>query len=147
MIVTFCGHGDKYYDAQTEKKLLLCVEKLIKEGAKEFLLGGYGDFDHLAARTVKQLKGFYPHITSTLVIPYIHRTYDNTIYDGSVYPPIENVPNKYAISKRNEWMIQKSDVLVCYISHTHGGAYKTYEYCLRKKKRIINLAHKINPQE
>ena len=140
MIVTFCGHGDRYYDAVTEEKLYLCLEKLISEGAKEFLLGGYGRFDYLAAHTVKHLKKIHPHITSTLVIPYIHRTYDNTIYDGSVYPPMESVPKRYAISKRNEWMIQKCDVLVCYIAHTHGGAYKTYEYCIRKKKMIINLA-------
>ncbi len=59
-----------------------------------FLLGGYGRFDMISAMTVKELKKKYPHITSTLVIPYLTREYDLSLYDDSVYPPLENVPKR-----------------------------------------------------
>lgn len=49
MIVTFCGHGEMTYSEETRKNLYDTVEELINQGADEFLLGGYGPFDLLAA--------------------------------------------------------------------------------------------------
>lgn len=144
MIVTFCGHGDLNYSTETKEAIYTHTEQLILQGANEFLMGGYGAFDRLAAQTVKQLKYVYPHIVSTLVIPYINREFDRHLYDCSLYPPIENVPKRFAISKRNLWMAENSDVLVCYIAHTYGGAYTTYLHGVRKKKKIINLAETKN---
>ncbi len=139
MIVTFCGHGKETYTDEIKKKLYDTVEALIKQGADEFLLGGYGNFDMLAARTVKSLKAKYPHIKSVLVIPYIDRDFDKSLYDCSEYPPIENVPKRFAISKRNEWMISKADIVLAYVAYERGGASKTLKYAERKKKHIINL--------
>ena len=65
---------------------------------------------------------------------------DRHLYDSSVYPPIENVPMRFAINKRNEWMINQADLVIAYVDHTFGGAYKTLQYAKRKKKQIINLA-------
>jgi hypothetical protein len=36
-------------------------------------------------------------------------------------------------------MIDSADIVIAYIDHAWGGAYKTYSYAKRKKKRIINL--------
>ena len=142
MIVTFCGHGKETYTDEIKKKLYDTVETLIKQGADEFLLGGYGNFDMLAARTVKSLKEKYPHIKSVLVIPYIDRDFDKSLYDCSEYPPIENVPKRFAISKRNEWMISKADIVIAYVAYGRSGASKTLEFAERKKKHIINLFQK-----
>ena len=46
MIVTFCGHKDDIYKKDTEEKLYEILEELIKKGANEFLLGGYGSFEY-----------------------------------------------------------------------------------------------------
>ncbi len=139
MIVTFCGHRDIQLYENTKQKLYSCCEELIKQGATEFLLGGYGIFDSTAAKVVMELQSIYPHIKSILVVPYINRSFDRFLYDESIYPPLEKTPLRFAISKRNEWMVNKCDVLVCYISHTYGGAYTTYLYAQKKKKTIINL--------
>lgn len=139
MKVTFCGHGKEEYGEAISKRLYEIIEELIKSGADEFLLGGYGNFDMLAAHTVKDLQQVYPHVKSTLVVPYINRSYDKELYDGSVYPPIENVPKKYAIVKRNEWSVNQADVVVAYIKYDWGGASKTYEYARKKKKSVVNL--------
>ena len=140
--VTFCGHS-KIPSADLHsltEKLTFEIEKLIKCGAKEFLLGGYGSYDILCAKTVKKLKLKYPDIKSVLVIPYIDRPYDKDLYDFSEYPPIENTPKRFAISKRNEYMVQKSDAIVAYVTHNYGGAATTYSYA-QKRKHItcINL--------
>ena len=144
MTVTFCGHGDEIYDEKLRKRLYDILEELINKGANEFLLGGYGAFDLLAAHTVKSLKEKYPHINSVFVCAYIDRGYDLNLYDCSEYPPIENVPKRFAIVKRNEWMIRQSDVLVAYVRYDWGGAAKTLKYAIKKQKHIINLFEKIH---
>ena len=139
--VTFCGHGNLSGSEISflEEKLLSEIKNLITNGADTFLLGGYGDFDILCAQIIKNLKQNYPHITSVLVIPYIDKKYNNQLYDCSEYPPIENVPKRFAISKRNEYMVDHSQIVVAYITHNWGGAYKTLNYAKRKDKIIINI--------
>lgn len=112
---------------------------LVAEGADYFLLGGYGGFDSLAAHVVYDLKRDNPQIHSTLVIPYLNRDYDTKLYDDTTYPPLEGVPLKFAISKRNEWMVDQADVVVAYVQHSWGGAAATLRYAESKHKRIIRI--------
>lgn len=102
MIVTFCGHGDETYPDEIRIMLSDTIEELIIQGADKFLLGGYGNFDLMAATAVKSLKKKYPYIKSILVVPYINRGFDKELYDYSEYPPLENTPKRFAILKRNE---------------------------------------------
>lgn len=137
MTVTFCGHRDiTQYDA-VKMWLNDCVEKLILEGATDFYLGGYGGFDNLAASVVWKLKEKYPSICSILVLAYLDRDTDASRYDQTTYPPLEKVPKRYAISRRNQWMVETADVVVAYVRHSWGGAAVTLEYARRKQKRII----------
>ena len=138
MIVTFCGHRDTW-DAGNEisKWLTKTVGQLIEEGATEFYLGGYGRFDALAAKAVCEAKKTHPHIRSVLVVPYLNRDYHNRSYDETVYPPIERVPMRLAIIKRNEYMVDCADVVVSGVTRSFGGAVQTLEYAEKKNKRII----------
>ena len=61
-------------------------------------------------------------------------------YDDVIFPPLESVPRKFAILKRNEWMVEEADLVIAYVMYSWGGAVKTLEYAKRKKKTIINLA-------
>ena len=56
------------------------------------------------------------------VIPYLNRDYDSSLYDGTTYPPLEENPKRFAITKRNEWMVEQADVVVAYVKHDWGGA-------------------------
>ena len=136
--VMFCGHSDFYGDTAIKNWLREIVEGLIHKGADDFLLGGYGGFDVCAASVVWELKKQYPENTSTLVLPYLDRKVDATKYDSTTYPPLEKVPKRYAISKRNEWMVNEADTVVAYVTHDWGGAATTLAYAKRKKKEIIN---------
>ena len=137
MIVTFCGHKEVPQYDKVQAWLTACVERLIDEGATEFYLGGYGEFDRLAASVIWRLKEKHPGISSVLVLPYLDRKMATDHYDLTTYPPLETVPRRYAILRRNEWMVQTADVVVAYVCHSWGGAAKTLEFALRKKKCII----------
>ena len=80
MTVTFCGHADFYGSEDVRVWLKETVEGLIRRGADDFLLGGYGRFDACAASVVWELKKQYPAIRSTLVLPYLDRKVDATKY-------------------------------------------------------------------
>ena len=112
-------------------------ERLIVSGADEFLLGGYGAFDELCDDVLCDPKHQYCHIRLVLVLPYLNRAIPTAGYDATVYPPLESVPRRYAILRRNEWMIQHSDVVVAYVIHDWGGAARTLEYARRKKNLIL----------
>ena len=150
MVVSFFGHRSLY----GSERLIDRVEKTITENIKDcndeivFFCGGYGDFDDLCARMCRSIKENLEKCELVFVTPYMSLTQQEKIkswiglglYDSVIYPPLERVPLKFAISKRNEWMIDQSDLIVAYVQHSYGGAYQSLLYARRKGKRIINLA-------
>ena len=145
-IVTFCGHNEMGIGEEIRERLTRTVEQEIQNGADTFYLGGYGHFDYMAAQVVWELKKQYPHIKSILVLAYLNREVDMRYYDGTTYPPLENTPMRYAISRRNEWMTAQADTVIAYVTHGWGGAAQTLQFAKRKHKRIINLGEKISNQ-
>lgn len=95
-------------------------------------------FDSLAAGVLRKQKKRYPQIELVLVLAYLNSTRDISGYDDTVYPPLETVPRRYAISHRNRWMVEVADVVVAYVIHDWGGAATTLRYARRKKKQIIS---------
>jgi uncharacterized phage-like protein YoqJ len=137
MIVTFCGHSQVSRRDAVRSWLCKIVSQLIQEGAGTFYLGGYGEFDELAATAVKEQKALHPEIESVLVLPYLDRKWDRDRYDRSVYPGLEDVPPRYAICKRNQWMVEAADVVVAYVDHDWGGAAQTLAHARRRKKKVV----------
>ena len=138
-VVTFCGHNEAGIGEEIRQRLYRTVEQEIQNGADLFYLGGYGCFDRMAAGVVRELKKKYPHIKSVLVLAYLNREVDMRYYDETTYPPLENTPPRYAISKRNEWLVAQADTVIAYVTHGWGGAAKTLRYAERKHKCIIEL--------
>ena len=146
MIITFCGHSQVIFTNE-EKSLLrnILLDEIIKNPTCKFYLGGYGDFDGLCLQTLKDLKADFPEIELIFITPYLDKNYSKLEfakyhYDDVIFPPLENVPRKFAILKRNEWMVDEADLVIAYVVYSWGGAAKTLEYAKRKKKTIINLA-------
>ena len=137
MIITFCGHGNVPDSIKVREWLCNVLDQFIHEENVIFYLGGYGGFDSLAASVVRQKKKVNPSAQSVLIIPYLNRTYDKSGYDYTLFPPLETVPPRYAISKRNKWMVEQADVVIAYVTHGWGGAAKTLEYARVKKKKLV----------
>lgn len=139
MIITFCGHRELYDEKEVRAWLKRVTEDLIVSGAETFYLGGYGAFDRLAASILAEQKKRYPNIELVLILPYLNRRKDISPCDSSIYPPLESVPKKMAIVRRNQWMVERADVVVSYVLHSWGGAAMTLEYAKIKKKQIISF--------
>ena len=149
MIITFFGHRSLYVTDELRNEIFDTIKKIIRQGETvSFYCGGYGDFDTLCARACLAIKKENSFCKTFLVTPYMTESRQRKIkeimheklYDGVIYPPLENTPPKAAIIKRNEWMIREADFIVAYVKNTYGGAYKALQYAQKKKKVIINLA-------
>ena len=138
MNVTFCGHAQITEREALQNWLQTVTQNLIEQGATTFYLGGYGAFDSLAAAVLREQKKRYPQVELVLVLAYLNTRRDTSGYDRTVYPPLETVPRRFAISRRNRWMVESVDVVVSYVLHDWGGAATTLQYAKRKKKRIIS---------
>ena len=142
----FAGHS-KIYDATAIERVLAEARRLVvEESVTEFLVGNYGDFDHCATSAIRLLKKEYETVELSLVVPYLtkeicdyQRDYYEK-YDSIVMANIkENTPNRLKIIKANEYMVDSSDYVICYVDNDYGGAHKTLEYARRKQKSITNI--------
>ena len=146
MIITFCGHSNYLFsDEEKEKLKQLLIKEIRKNPTCKFYLGGYGDFDSLCLRTLRELKKEFQSIELIFITPYIDKNYSKLEfakyhYDDVIFPPIESVPRKFAILKRNEWMVDSTDLVIAHVKYSWGGAAKTLEYARKRKKQINNLA-------
>ena len=88
---------------------------------------------------LKELKAKYPNIRYTVVLAYMPDEHIKELYgEDTLFPDgMENVPKKFAISKRNDWMIQQSSYAVCYVHKITGGASKFREKAEKKGLKII----------
>ena len=139
MIVLFCGHSNISKNEKLERWLFQVTKELIQQGANLFYLGGYGDFDQMAVCVLKRLKREYPHIERVLVLAYCSTKHGQEGYDGTIYPPPEHVPQRYAIVHRNRWMVEQADAVVAYVAHDWGGAAAVLNRARQKKKVPILL--------
>ena len=141
MIITFCGHSSFIKSDEHEWKMLSLFKKAADSRPVQLYLGGYGSFDSFSYQCGRKYKEAHPNVTLVLVTPYLTlRSNQNAGYDTVLYPPIEHVPPKFAISYRNRFMVEQADCVIAYIEHSWGGAYQTYQYAKRKGKTIFNLA-------
>ena len=146
MIITFCGHSNYSFDDTVKEKLRdLLLQNIRKNPTCKFYLGGYGNFDSLCLTILKEIKADFPHIELLFITPYLNKEYSKLetaklYYDGIIYPPLENVPPRFCISRRNEWMVDEANLVIAFVKYSWGGAAKTLEYAKRKKVGFFNLA-------
>ena len=148
MILSFAGHSLIPHRESVRKIVKEQIRKTIF-GKEHILcyLGGYGDFDEICASACRDLKKEVTGIELIYISPYLNLSEQSKIkesqrlrlYDDCIYPPIENVPPKFAIAKRNEWMMTNADFIIAYVKYNRGGAYKSLQVAKRKKKRILNI--------
>jgi len=142
MRITFCGHSDFIRTVEYEKAILKILEAEIGYDKAEIYLGEYGLFDNFAFECSQKFKATHPNVSLIFVTPYLSKISKETSdrYDEIIYPNLEGVPKKFAISYRNKYMIEKADVVVAYINRAYGGAYESYKVAIRNKKKIYNLS-------
>ena len=140
MVCTFFGHKDapKEIEPTLRSTLIGLIEN---KNVTVFYVGNNGNFDTMVRHQLEDLSQTYP-ITYSVVLAYLStekNKYDNLT--NTIYPEgLETVPKRFAISWRNKWMIQQSDIVVTYVTHTYGGAAQFKEMAERQGKVVMNLS-------
>ncbi|MBQ7097951.1 MAG: DUF1273 family protein [Clostridia bacterium] len=136
-----------YNTEELQKKLYQTIEKIILEnGIKEFWVGNYGVFDKMVSYILNELKKLYD-IRIELIIPYLtheiaeEKVFYNQRFDSITVADIPTTTHyKSKITKTNEYMVDNSEYLICFVDKEWGGAAKALKYAEKKKKNIINIA-------
>ena len=145
MRICFFGHAQAYCSDEIKQQLVDLLRDFANSEDCEFWFGGYGRFDDLAYGCVGEVTSGFK-IQRVFVTPYITESYQKNQleckkykYDCLIYPEIEKVPYRFAIVARNRWIVNQSDVVICYVNHLYGGAYNAVRHAKSHGKRIINL--------
>ena len=143
MVCTFFGHRDTPEEVNELLKPAL-IDLIENNGVTDFYVGYNGRFDTMVFKVLKELYILYP-ISYSVVLPYIptQKKYPSDVTGCSLLPDgIEAVPKRFAISYRNKWMLEQSQFVITYVSHSFGGAAQFRELALRKGKTVIDLYKK-----
>lgn len=145
-VVSLFGHRKTNEHRQIEKSITEIVTKLSEENPNiDFWIGRNGEFDVYCASLIKGLKKEQDlqGVKLNLVIPYplADINYYEDYYDSVIYPHcLYHVHPKRAITERNRFMIDHSDLVTIYVNEKHGGAYNAMRYAEYTGKRVINIA-------
>jgi hypothetical protein len=83
-------------------------------------------------------------------LAYLPTGADKTGGDGrfpTLYPEgLEFVPRRFAITRRNRWMVEQSDYVIAYVQTGYGGAYIALEHARQRGVKTVNLAASASSQ-
>ena len=131
------------------ERLLQVINRLVERGYTDFISGVALGFDTWAAEDIIALKKENKDIHLECAIPFPKQAERWEFFDRLRYKKIlrkadisttlceQYQSNAYFI--RNEYMVDKAQVVVALVNHNWGGAAKTLEYAKRKKKVIIEI--------
>ena len=141
-----CFFGHHYIKDEISVELRHEIRNLIEnENVRKFYVGNHGDFDQMVTKILREMKKEFPHINYAVVLAYMPNRpvneYPSDFSEETLFPDgLEKVPRKHAILWRNDWMLKRSDIVLCYVWHFLGGSGRMIEKAIKQKKRIINLA-------
>ena len=135
---TFFGHRD--CPEMIRPKLRSTLKNLITECNMDmFYVGDKGRFDALVHSVLRELQDEYPHIRYAVVLAYMPKQGQEARPDTMLPEGIESVHPRYAISWRNNWMLQHSDYVVAYVTHSWGGAAQFIKKATSQHKSIVHI--------
>lgn len=159
------GHRKISGKEKLKERLTEIFENLIVcENVDTFFLGSKSEFDSLCCEVLSEQKKKYSHIKRVYIraeYPDISEDYRNYLlksYEDTYFPEKARNSGKAVYVERNCEMIDKSDICIVYYIEDYlpprrkngrqdlidyqpkSGTSIAYQYAVRKKKKIINLA-------
>ena len=135
MVCTFFGHRHVPEEIEPALKSVL-VELIEHHQVNLFYIGNQGGFDSMVYRTLKDLAEKYP-IRYHVVLAYMPGDKEDPPYEkytDTLLPEgIETVPKRFAITYRNEWMIDQSDYVVTYVTNRIGSCAAQFKELAEKR--------------
>ena len=147
-ICAFSGHRDLKSLNFDNALLDRVVLDLIKTGTTDFLCGMAYGFDLAAAQTVLMYKKDYD-VKLTACLPCANQTdtfsKSNKLKHSVILDSCDEIitlaPSYYrgCMHERDRYMVDNSDVLVCFLRKPVGGTFYTVNYAKKLGKKIIEL--------
>lgn len=139
MTCTFFGHRDAPQEIEGILRQVL-VALIEARQADTFYVGNQGKFDRMVVRVLSGLQLEYPHITYAVVLAYLPGKQEPAAGHNTLYPGgLEGAPPRFAIARRNAWMLQQADWVIVYVSRSVGNAASLQARAERSGKAVINL--------
>ncbi len=129
------------------QKILPCLtavieELILTEHVTTFYVGDKGKFDHFVQKALCEVKERHPEIKCYTVLAYLPGKRNELELPSlleTIYPEgMENVPPRYAIDRRNRWMIERSSFVISYPS-IDGNSRKFTNIARSRGKTVIDL--------
>ena len=152
LLCCFTGHRKIPEDERflLRPRLQKTIQGLLNRDITTFYCGGALGFDTLAAQAVLKARRFHPQVKLILALPCRDqaehwREADRLLYE-SVKRRADDVvylSERYTRScmfERNRYMVDHSDVCVCYCTSDQGGTAYTVQYARCRGVPVINLA-------
>ena len=113
---------------------------MIAGGARTFLVGNNGSFDYLVQEALSNISNTR-NIKVSIVLSQINERAISGYQDLTVFPQeLAGVPKRFAISKRNDYMLKRADFVIAYVENSISCSAKWLKKAEKAKKKIINLA-------
>ena len=139
MVCTFFGHRDApdFLKESIEREIIQLIKN---ESVEMFFVGNNGNYDFLVQKVLSKLSqsmgGFeYYIVLSSLAERSLSGNQENTIFPEA----LERVPPRFAIAKRNEWLIKNSRFAIVYLKHKFSNSSKWVDRAEKKRLKIINI--------
>lgn len=147
-VCAFTGHRDLFKYDFDEQLLERVVLNLVKTGVKKFLCGMAIGFDLKAAQAVLALKENYG-VELVACLPCINQADVFSAKNKALYNKIlsncdevivfEREYTRGCMFTRDRYLVDNSDVIVCFLRKKSGGTYYTVNYAKKSAKKIIEL--------
>lgn len=152
LLCCFTGHRmipeNEYKFLQSH--LQKTIQGLLQRGVTAFYCGGALGFDTLAAQVVLKARRFHPQVKLILALPCRDQAEQWREADRLLYESIKRRADEVVylsehytrgcMFERNRYMVDRSDVCVCYCLSDQGGTAYTVKYARRRGVPVINLA-------
>ena len=137
---TFFGHRECPVTVKPRLREVV-VDLIENHGVGMFYVGRQGSYDAMVRSVLKEMVLVYPYIQYAVVLERMPQKRDPLDdYSDTLLPEgIETVHPRFAISWRNRWMLQQSDYVVAYVTHSWGGAAQFAKIAEKQNKIIRRL--------
>ena len=138
MICTFFGH--KNAGSDVKEKIKHTVESLIDDGVLDYYVGNNGNFDYYVQAVLAEIMKKNEEVRLTVVLSHLDERAMVADQECTLFPEgLEIALPRFAISKRNDWLIKNSQIAVIYVNNSFSNSYKLMEKARKKGLEIINI--------
>lgn len=139
-----CGFGHREVFENITEKVYRAVLVAVEQGCEVFYTGTMGRFDEMFSSAVRRLKKGFPNIKLICVKPYFSKDinengdYLYSLYDEMIIPTVlADIHYKKVITQRNQWMIDRSNIVIGYSIRDYGGANTAIKYAKKQEKTVL----------